>query len=1017
MPEASATGWRAARPLRHRPAYRRLLAGQAAGQLADGLAQIAYAQVVLFEVGQGATPWEIAKLLAATLLPYSLVGPVAGVVIDRYDRRRVMVAVSLFRAVLVTASVTALAVDSQPLAYAAVLLLLSSSRFVLAAKGAALPNTVGGADLVTANAVSSLAGMTAAFVGAVGGSTFVAAAPALGLVMAGAAYLGAARAFRGLPRVGGGEATEQLAHGFRRVAGELADGVAFAARHDDVRRPLLAVAGNRLLLGAGFILLVLVADDRYDLEAPGYGLALAVTGVGAFAGTWLAPLLAARYRRQSLLPLTFLVGAAAAVAGAYSTTLAVLVAGVGAAAFAFQVLKVLVDALVQRACPDEVRGRVFSVYDLLYNVAFIVAGLALVPLWSPGRERALLWLLALAFVATGAAVAQRQRTWPFGPAPLARAAPGRADERAGAATGGHAGGRGDGTAGHVDEATGGRAGTPRAAMPRRWVLRAAALVAGAVPALAFPATDVWPLGAVGLVPLLSLVVRAPVGREAVLRTVAGGAGFFVAAHHWMLPTVGPFVLVLGLAMGALWAPWGWLAFRLLRGRPTPRALAAATVLAPAAWVVSEYLRSWEHLGGPWALLGATLWSRPTLAAAASLGGVWLLSLVLGAVNVALTGAVLPGARGATRRAGVAMAAGLVVALWAYGELRPAPAPVGTVTVAGVQPGVVHRGAERFASHEELTRTLVGERVDLVVWAESSVGFDLDDEPAYAERLRALAAEVGAPILVNVDARRGAGGIYKSSWLVDEGGLAGRYDKMRLVPFGEYIPLRPALGWMSSITEAAGEDRRRGDDLAILDVDGVGIGPLVCFESAFPDLSRLLAERGAEVVVLQTATTTFQGSWAQGQHASLGAIRAIESGRPMVHAAVSGVSAVFDAEGRQLVRLGNHDTGVGVAEVPVVTGRPPYVRAGDWVPVVCVLALLAAGMVAGLSAARRPAPAGQPGAQPGSRPAIPTTRSSSGASSGTATTGPNNPSRAASWPGSENDATKPDTASSDAASTS
>lgn len=989
MPDASPAGWRAARPLRHHPAFRRLLAGQAAGQLADGLAQIAFAQVVLFEVGQGATPWEIAKLLAATLLPYSLVGPFAGVVIDRYDRRRVMVAVSLFRAGLVTASVTALALDSQPLAYAAVLLLLSSSRFVLAAKGAALPNTVGGADLVTANAVSSLAGMTAAFVGAVGGSTFVAAAPALALVVAGAAYLGAARAFGGLPRVGGGDATERLARGLRRVAGELADGVAFAARRDEVRRPLLAVAGNRLLLGAGFILLVLVADDRYDLEAPGYGLALAVTGVGAFAGTWLAPLLAARYRRQSLLPLTFLVGAAAAVAGAYSTTLAVLVAGVGAAAFAFQVLKVLVDALVQRACPDEVRGRVFSVYDLLYNVAFIVAGLALVPLWSPGRERALLWLLALAFVATGAAVAQRQRTWPFGSTPPAGAAPGPGT-RVGA-------------------------GATRAAVPRRWGLRAAALVAGAVPALAFPATDLWPLGAVGLVPLLSLVVRAPAGREAVLRTVAGGAGFFLAAHHWMLPTVGPFALVLGLAMGALWAPWGWLAFRLLRGRPTPGALTAATVLAPAAWVVGEYLRSWEHLGGPWALLGATLWRRPTLAAAASLGGVWLLSLVLGAVNLALTGAVLPGARGATRRAGAALAAGLMVALWAYGELRPAPATVGTVTVAGVQPGVVHRGAERFARHEELTRTLVGERVDLVVWAESSVGFDLDDEPAYAERLQALAADVGAPILVNVDARRGAGGIYKSSVLVDEGGPAGRYDKMRLVPFGEYIPLRPALGWMSSITEAAGEDRRRGDDLAILDVDGVGIGPLVCFESAFPDLSRLLAERGAEVVVLQTATTTFQGSWAQGQHASLGAIRAIESGRPMVHAAVSGVSAVFDAEGRRLVRLGNHDTGVWVAEVPVVTGRTPYVRAGDWVPVMCVLALLAAAMVAGLSAARRPAPAGQPGAQPGSRPAIPTTRSSSGASSGTATTGPNNPSRAASWPGSENDATKPDTASSDAGS--
>lgn len=917
MSDAGLTGWRAARPLRHRPAFRRLLAGQAAGQLADGLAQIAFAQVVLFEVGEGATPWEIAKLLAATLLPYSVVGPFAGVVIDRYDRRQVMVAVSVFRSVLVTASVTALVLDSQALAYGGVLALLASSRFVLAAKGAALPNTVGGEDLVTANAVSALAGMTASFAGAVGGSAFVAAVPSLGLVLAGAFYLGAAHAFRRLPQIGGGESVERLTHGIRRVAGELADGVAFTARRAEVRRPLLAVAANRLLLGAGFILLVLVADDRYALEAPGYGLALAVTGVGAFAGTWLAPLLAARFRRLALLPLTFLVGAAAATAGAYSPTLAVLVTAVGAAAFAFQVLKVLVDALVQEACPDRVRGRVFSVYDLLYNVAFVVAGLALVPLWSPGRERALLWLLAVAFVAAGAVVARRLGTWPF------------AAEEAVPPAG------------------------PPAAPARRWRARAAALAAGALPSLAFPATDLWPLGAVGWVPVLYLVVRSPTGREAAVRTVAGGLGFFVAAHHWLVPTTGPFVVVLGLAFGALWVPWGWLTFRLLRGRPGPVALATATVVAPSAWLVAEYLRSWERLGGPWALLGATLGTRPGLAAAASLGGIWLLSLVLAAVNVALTGAVLPGARRATRGLGMGVAAGLVAVLWVYGEVRPSPASRGTVTVAGVQPGVVHRGAERFAAHEDLTRTLVGENLDLVVWAESSVGFDLDREPAYVARLRALAAEVGAPILVNVDARRRPGGIYKSSVLVDGDGLGERYDKMRLVPFGEYIPLRPVLGWMSSITEAAGEDRHRGDELAIMDVDGVRIGPLVCFESAFPDLSRLLADRGADVVVLQTATTTFQGSWAQGQHAGLGAIRAIESGRPMVHAAVSGVSATFDAEGRRLTRMGNHDTGVWVAEIPLVAGRTPYVRAGDWVPVACIVALLVTAMIAGLRAARVP----------------------------------------------------------------
>jgi apolipoprotein N-acyltransferase len=116
------------------------------------------------------------------------------------------------------------------------------------------------------------------------------------------------------------------------------------------------------------------------------------------------------------------------------------------------------------------------------------------------------------------------------------------------------------------------------------------------------------------------------------------------------------------------------------------------------------------------------------------------------------------------------------------------------------------------------------------------------------------------------------------------------------------------------------------------------------------------------VVLQTATTTFQGTGAQEQHASLGALRAVESGRPVVHAAVSGVSSVFDAEGHRLVRLDEDETGVWVTEVSVVAGRTPYVRFGDWVPVGAVLVLVGTALVAGLRAARR-APAGMPPPDP------------------------------------------------------
>jgi apolipoprotein N-acyltransferase len=271
----------------------------------------------------------------------------------------------------------------------------------------------------------------------------------------------------------------------------------------------------------------------------------------------------------------------------------------------------------------------------------------------------------------------------------------------------------------------------------------------------------------------------------------------------------------------------------------------------------------------------------------------------------------------------------------------------------VQSGVVHDQSERLDAHMELTRSLVGADLDLVVWAESSVAFDLQPGSTRLDQLQRLSEEVGAPILVNSDSRRGKGGIFKASVLIDREGIVDRYDKMRLVPFGEYVPIRPLLGWVAALTDAADEDRRRGDSLVVMDVDGVAIGPLVCFESSFPDLSRHLADRGADVIVLQTATTTFQGSWAQSQHASLAAVRAVETARPVVHSALSGVSAVFAADGRRLASLGSSEVGTWQATPDLTNGTTFYVRTGDWVPIICILILLGGIAAAGLHAARRP----------------------------------------------------------------
>jgi apolipoprotein N-acyltransferase len=484
----------------------------------------------------------------------------------------------------------------------------------------------------------------------------------------------------------------------------------------------------------------------------------------------------------------------------------------------------------------------------------------------------------------------------------------------------------------------------------RWSGRLAALALGAPLALAFPRPGLWWLAFVGLAPLLLLAAAARDRREAAVRAWLGGTGFFLAVNLFLAPKVGPFMVPLALLLGALWLPLGWLAWRLL-GRPTVGRLAAALALLPSVLVVGEAVRSWEGFGGPWGLLGASQWNHPPTLAVAALGGVWAVSFLLAAVNVAVAAAARPGGPVTVRAAAAATAVVLPLAALAWWAWRPAPPPAGTVRVALVQPGVISPVEARFQASERLSLALrqgSGGPVDLVVWGESSVGRDPAAHPGDLARLAAVARAAGGPVLANVDAQRGRdGGIYKTALLVGPSGVLGSYDKMRLVPFGEYVPLRPLLGWVTRFTDAAKVDRHRGRRLAVLPAGRIPIGPLICFESAFPDLARNLAARGAGLIVVQTADTTFQRSWGPDQHASLAAVRAVEAGRPVVQAAISGVSAAFDARGRRLAWRPTAWRGVAVVELPGSRERTPYDRAGDRLPAACAVALAAAALTAGL----------------------------------------------------------------------
>jgi apolipoprotein N-acyltransferase len=497
------------------------------------------------------------------------------------------------------------------------------------------------------------------------------------------------------------------------------------------------------------------------------------------------------------------------------------------------------------------------------------------------------------------------------------------------------------------------------------------LFCGALLVLTFPDPNLEFLAWFGLVPGLILIVRSPTAREGGVRAWWFGAGYLIAALYWMAPEIGPAVLLVAAVFGILWIPFGVAAQKLLRPPVSwPRAL-AALVVVPSCWLLTEWLRSWQGFGGPWAVFGVSQWQHPAILALASVGGVWLVSFALVLANVAIvialeslpriSAAVLPGA---SWRSGLAVL-GLGAAVASVGAgplafaLTPSSHAVRYVTIAMVQPGVVLDASLRSHASQALTAdlsrggTLDGARPDLIVWGESSIAEDLTLPGSHAllSQIEALSAEDGAEILVDQDATPPGRGHEKWAVLVSPSGIKGIYVKTRLVPFGEYIPFRQQLGWLTKISKAASSNMVPGPGAHLLyATDRAGqplpIGVLICFESAFPDMARVDTDKGAQLIVYQSELSTFQGTWGPDQHASLAAVRAAETGRPVVQAALTGDTVAYDARGRLLAWMGQSGHGVVTVRLglPAASARTIYDRLGDYVPWAAVGVVVLAALV-------------------------------------------------------------------------
>ncbi|MEU6661652.1 MFS transporter [Streptomyces sp. NPDC046821] len=396
--------------------FRRLLALRLLSQGADGVYQVALATYVVFSPQNQTSASAIASAMAVLLLPYSIVGPFAGVLLDRWRRRQVFLYGNLLRTVL--ASVTALLMISHAptwLFYISALGVTAVNRFILAGLSAALPRVVDAERLVMANSISPTAGTLAATLG--GGAAFVlrllgSHSDAVVVLVGAAVYLLAALASLRLSAELLGPDPELVLPGIRTALSGTAKGLASGVRHLAARphamRALAAMTLMRFCYGALTVMVLMLS--RYSWSSTqSHGLALlgvavAVSGAGFFAAAVITPWGAGRLGPGRWIAVC--AGAAAVLEPALALPFTPL--PMMAAAFVLglttQGAKISTDTVLQSSVDDGFRGRIFSIYDVLFNVAFVgAAGVAVLMLPPDGRSAPLVVTVAAlyAVVAVG----------------------------------------------------------------------------------------------------------------------------------------------------------------------------------------------------------------------------------------------------------------------------------------------------------------------------------------------------------------------------------------------------------------------------------------------------------------------------------------------------------------------------------------------------------------------------------------------------------------------------------------
>jgi apolipoprotein N-acyltransferase len=462
-------------------------------------------------------------------------------------------------------------------------------------------------------------------------------------------------------------------------------------------------------------------------------------------------------------------------------------------------------------------------------------------------------------------------------------------------------------------------------------------------ALAMPGPGIWPLAFVFPVLLLEGLERSRSRWQPwLLGWLAGTVHWLVATswvydvmhHYGGLAAPAAVAVLLGMAayLGIIWALIAGVVFLV----PSVWRI----WFFPVAWVGIDGLRRFQPYQFPWDDVAATVAHLPTLVGSVAVWGASGLGWAVVAVGAGLWGTVRPD----SRPAAVALIIAAVAATVTSTALAPEPVADGpTVRIAVLQPGTSLEEKWDPGEWQEiadrvwtLTRRAADTGADVVLWPESAVPFRIDTDETYRRIVTELASELDIEIVLNSIGGVADSTFANSAYLVTPGGISDhRYDKVHLVPFGEYVP-----PWAELVTSEAlvREVGRFSPGEAVIPLPSVvPLGTAICYEVVFSGHSTAAVRNGAEILVTLTNDGWYGRSWAPDQHFAQVRLRSAETRRWFARAALTGISGFVDPHGRVLTSLEVGEQGFLVADLQPSRLMTIRTRWGDWWAVICGIA--------------------------------------------------------------------------------